>query len=254
MKRFHCLIFLLCGLLTQTLALAEELRIAAASNLRFVMTDLVEDFSQRNDSVVITVSYGASGNLTNQIRHGAPYDIFFAADTEHLVQLDEMQLLRGDSVVYADNHLALFARLGSSLTLDVALEGLANLIENKQLNKFAIANPKHAPFGQHAMAMLKERALWEAVQPHLLMAENVSQALQFALTGQVDGALVAYSLARHPKIVSQGRVLKLSARVSQAVAILKRAPHHAEEFVDYLGSRSATQILEAHGFSASVRH
>lgn len=250
MKRFYYLIFLLCILPNHNVVLADDLRIAAASNLRFVMADLVDDFSRRVGGAEISVTYGASGNLSNQIRHGAPYDIFFAADAEYLVQVEEMQLIRGDIVFYADNYLALFARLGSRLTLDAELEGLGKLIENRQLNKFAIANPKHAPFGRHAMAMLKERALWETIQPHLLTAENASQAMQFALTGQVDGAMVPYSLASQPKIASQGHVLKLSASVRQAVAILMRAPDRAEDFIDYLGSRSAIQILEAHGFSA----
>lgn len=97
----------------------------------------------------------------------------------------------------------LFANKHSSIKLDNRLQGLKQAIEHNQLEKFAIANPKHAPYGKLAQNLLMEADIWQTIQPQLLLAESASQTLQFALTSNVDAAILPYPYMTHEKLNSR---------------------------------------------------
>lgn len=226
---------------------AETIRVAAAADLRFVMPELVEQY-QQTTSDKIAVTYGSSGKIASQIKYGAPYDIFFSAHARYTNILSEQQLIRGRALHYANGYLALFARNQSSLAIDTAFAGLRQALAKQQVNKFAIANPEHAPYGQLAKQQLEQADLWYMLQPHLLLAENAAQVMQFTLTGNVDGGVVPYAMAVQPEIARQGRAIKLPEALHQYVVVLKTAPPTAENFLTFIRSAAAKKTFNRHGF------
>ena len=173
-----------------TLSAQRPPTIAAAANLNFALSDIAKAFERAHGTRVELV-FGASGTLTRQIHDGAPFELFLAADEEFPRQLAAAGLTRDAGAVYAIGRLALFAPRGSSLTVDERLDGLARLLKDGAVTRFAIANPDVAPYGKAAEAVLRKRGLWEALRPHLVFGDTVAQAAQFATTGNAIGGLIA---------------------------------------------------------------
>ena len=239
-------IFLLCCSTTANVQ-AEKLHIAAATNLRFVLPELVEGFEQQTHHHV-SVSYAASGTLTTQIQHGAPFDVFLSASPDYIQRLIDAKLTQGKVVNYAQAQLALFAANDSPLTIDEDLQGLKQAIEQGVLGKIAIANPRHAPYGQAAQSILEELGLWQQVQPHLLMAENASQVMQFSLSTSVDAGFVPYAHIIQPQFSSVGRFIQLDATLQQQAISLQNSSTISQPFLDYIQTDKAHELLLKHGF------
>jgi molybdate transport system substrate-binding protein len=227
--------------------------IAAAANLNFALTEIVEQFARDHGTRVETV-FGASGTLTRQIRDGAPFELFLAADEVFPHQLATAGLTRDAGVVYAVGRLAIFAPKGSPLSVDPRLEGLAGLIRRGGVNRFAIANPDVAPYGKAAEMVLRKHGLWDAVRPRLVLGDTVAQAAQFATTGNAVGGLVAYSLVVSPGFADRGTYALIPESdhqpLRQRMVLLKRAGPTATQFYNYLQGNAARAILEKHGYRA----
>jgi molybdate transport system substrate-binding protein len=116
----------------------------------------------------------------------------------------------------------------------------------------AIANPEHAPYGRAAEQAMRSLGVWEAVQPRLLLGENVAQAAQFASSGNADGGIIAYSLALAPALRDRGTFAllpeTLHAPLRQRMVLLRRASPAAARLYDYLRSPSSRAILGQYGF------
>lgn len=229
---------------------AQTLRIAAASDLRYVMPALVDAFNETNP-VNISVTYGASGKLAAQILHGAPYHLFFSANESYIKRLQASDLTEGQPFNYGRGALALFAR--NPTTIDVS-EGLASLekaLKTNQLQRLAIANPAHAPYGQLAQKELLAAGLWQRIEPKLLLADSAAQSMQFALTRNVDAALVPYSYMTNRDIAAQGEYLKLDASVEQQAVQTTLKHTEKRAFWTFIRTPTATRILQSHGFDRS---
>lgn len=226
---------------------ASDIQIAAASNLRYVLPALIGAFEQQTHHNV-KVSYAASGTLTTQIQHGAPFDIFFSAEPVYTLRLSQDGLTEGDIIDFASAQIVIFASNKSTLDLDANLEKIVIALEKGELRKIAIANPMHAPYGQAAQKILENVEIWHKIQSHLLIAENASQALQFALSSQVDAGFVPYSYMLQPQISSQGRYIKLNERLPQQAVLLNGESVAAEQFVDFIQTEAAKAILREQGF------
>ena len=196
--------------------------------------------------------FGASGTLTRQIQDGAPFELFLAADEEFPKRLTAAGLTRDAGVVYASGRLALFAPTGSPLTVDARLDGLARLAQAKKVTRFAIANPDLAPYGKAAEAVLRKRGLWDVIRPQLVMGDTISQAAQFATTGNTVGGLLAYSLVLAPGVADRGKYAIIPEAdhppLRQRMVLLKRAGTVASQFYAYLQTGAAKTILERHGY------
>jgi len=226
---------------------AEQLHIAAAANLRFVLPELVAEFEQQTDHDV-AVSYAASGTLTTQIQHGAPFELFMSADPHYIQRLNDAELTQGEAVNYAQAQLALFASNKSTLNVDEQLNGLQKALEHGTINKIAIANPRHAPYGQAARSALQQAGLWQQVQPYLLMAENASQVMQFSLTTSVDAGFVPYTHIIQPTFSSLGRFVKLDVRLQQQAILLRQSTATSQQFLDFIQTDKAHELFIKHGF------
>lgn len=226
--------------------------VAAASDLSFALTDIARRFTADTGQRVELV-FGSSGTLTRQIREGAPFELFLSADELFVAQLHEADLTKDAGVLYAIGRLALFAPAGSPLVPAEGFEGLRRLADSGRLRRFAIANPEHAPYGRAAMAALRAHGLWETLRPHLVIGDNVTQAAQFATTGNAAGGLVAYSLVIAPAMAGLGTFNLVPETdhppLRQRMVRLKRSGPVAEHFYGYLQQPGARAILERYGFA-----
>jgi molybdate transport system substrate-binding protein len=226
--------------------------IAAASDLQFALGVVANAFTAETGDAV-TLTFGSSGNLARQIRQGAPYELYLAADERFVLDLHRDRFTRDDGVVYALGRIVIFAPHGSPLTPDGNLDGLAAALEAGEITRFAIANPDHAPYGMRAEEALRHRGLWDQVAPRLVLGENVSQAAQFAATGNAQGGIIAHSLALAPEVAQRGSFALIPeswhAPLTQRMALLKTAGAVAEHFYRYLQSPPAQAILRRHGFA-----
>jgi len=225
--------------------------IAAAANLNFALTAIADQFA-REHGTRIELVFGASGTLARQIQDGAPFELFLAADEEFSNQLVKAGLTRDAGVVYAVGRLAVFAPTGSPLAVDDRLEGLARLIKQGGVTRFAIANPEVAPYGRAAEAVLRQRGLWDALRPRLVLGDTIAQAAQFATTGNAVGGLLAYSLVLAPGFGERGHYAVIPETdhepLRQRMVLLKQARPAVVQFYDYLQTEAARATLRKHGY------
>jgi molybdate transport system substrate-binding protein len=125
-------------------------------------------------------------------------------------------------------------------------------LQDGRIQRFAIANPEHAPYGRAAEQALKGQGLWEAVLPKLVLGENVSQAAQFATSGSAQGGIFAYSLAVSPEVSSLGSYALISAEwhapLRQRMVLMKNASDIAKSFYAYIQSPGSRAIFRKYGF------
>jgi molybdate transport system substrate-binding protein len=224
---------------------AAKLTVAAAANLTDVFGEVGGAFKAKTGIEVI-FSYGATAQLAQQIDNGAPFDIFAAADTEHVDSLVSTRKLTADSrSVYAVGQLALWIPKGEE-------SGVRELkdLTGPQIRFVAVAQPELAPYGQAAIETLKNAGLRAAVEPKLVYAASINQAKQLGATGNADAAFTAYSLVLH----DQGTVLKIDPRlyhpIEQALAIVASSPQIAEaqQFRSFLLGAEGRTILSKSGY------
>ncbi|MEP7117756.1 MAG: molybdate ABC transporter substrate-binding protein [Acidobacteriota bacterium] len=240
------------GVPAATQPVAPPATIAAAANLNFALTEVAERF-KRETGTSVTLVFGASGTLTRQIQDGAPFEMFLAADEEFPAQLAAAGLTRGAATVYAVGQLVIFSPTGSPLIADASLAGLARLARAGGVSRFAIANPAVAPYGRAAEAVLRKRGLWVTLQPALVLGDSITQAAQFATTGNAVGGLLAYSLVLAPGFADRGTYAVIPAAdhppLRQAMVLLPAAGPVATAFYAYMRRDAARSILRKHGFS-----
>jgi molybdate transport system substrate-binding protein len=251
--RFAAIAALVAMAFAPLAAAADIANVAAASDLQFALTDIVAAFKAKTGRDV-RLSFGSSGNFRRQIADGAPFDVFLSADASYADALVAEHRTQGDGVVYAIGRIALFVPNGSPIEADPQLRGVAAALRAGTLRKFAIANPEHAPYGRAARDVLERKGLWNAIEPHLVLGENVSQAAQFAVNGGADAGIVAWSLLRAPGVASRGKAVVLPASehapLVQKMVLLGRAGDTARAFYGFVQTPAAREILGRYGFEA----
>ena len=230
--------------------------VAVAENVKFAIDELAASFT-RETGVKLRLVTGSSGKFAQQIRQGAPFEIFLSADEENVFRLADAGLARDRGTIYAAGRLVIFAPHGSPVAPDEALAGLKSALAAGTVKRFAIANPEVAPYGQRAIEALTQAGLWEAIKPRLVMGENIAQAAQFASTGSTEGGIIALSLALAPELARRGRHALVPAAwhkpLSQRMVLMKKAGATAEAFYRYLQTPAAQAVFERHGYSVPGR-
>jgi molybdate transport system substrate-binding protein len=225
--------------------------VAAASDLKFALDEIAAGF-RADTGGEVDIVYGSTGNFTTQIREGAPFEVFMAADESFVQTLNDEGLTQGEGVVYGHGRLALVVPKGGVLRADPGLVGLRDVLAAGGITRFAIANPEHAPYGKRAVEALERSGLWDALQPFVIYGENVAQAAQFALSGEAEGGIVAYALALAPAVQDQSDHALLPADwhspLVQRMVLLNGASAGAEAFYAYLQGPKAQDILRRFGF------
>jgi len=225
--------------------------IAAAADLKFAVEEIAAAFSAGGKRAV-KLTFGSSGNFYMQISQSAPFQMFMSADEALVFQLAEKGRTVDRGALYATGRLVLFAPHGSPLTVDPQMAGLKAALAAGSIQRFAIANPEHAPYGRAAEQALASVGLWEAIRPRLVLGENVSQAAQFAISGSTQGGMFAYSLSFAPEIVKAGNHIlvpeNLHQPLRQRMVLLKGAGETARAFYTYLQQPAARSVLKRYGF------
>jgi molybdate transport system substrate-binding protein len=236
----------------QEKTIAPELTVAAAADLSSALKDVSDVFAKQT-GVKVELSFGASGALTQQIQNGAPFDVFFSADMDYPRQL----IAAGDAdsaslYQYAVGKLVLW--LPADSPLDVEHKGMDILLD-PSVKKISIANPQHAPYGRAAVAALKHAGLYGRVAGRIVMGENVSQAAQFVESGNAQAGFVALAHARAPSMQDRGKYWEVPQNdyppLAQGVVVISRSQHkkEAQQFLDYIKTKEAAEILRKYGFS-----
>ena len=226
--------------------------IAVAANLEFAVTEIADQF-RAETGLQVRLSFGSTGNIARQIRQGAPYEVFLAADDATPLDLHAAGFTHDPGAVFAVGRIVLAAPHGSPIDVQAGLAGISGLLAAGQIVRFAIANPDHAPFGIAAREALVAKGLWEDVQPFLVQGENVSQAAAFALSGNADGGIIAYSLALAPQVARQGTFALIPqdwhSALHQRMVLLHSAGPTAKAFYAYMADPAARVILARYGFA-----
>lgn len=244
---------LLAALFATLLALpatAAPLLVAAASDLAYCIDELAAAFRKDAPQAEVKVSTGASGNFFAQIRHGAPFHVFLSADMMYPTQLAKAGAADGATLrPYAIGRIVLWS---TDPRFDPG-QGL-NLLRDARVTRIAIGNPDTAPYGRAAKAVLVRDKLWEAVQPRLVIGENIAQAAQFVQTGNAQLGIVSLATVRAPKMAGVGRYHLIGdagvSPIEQGAIVTAAGSKEplAARFVRFLGSPAARTILERHGF------
>ncbi len=221
-----------------------RLLVSAAASLRGVCERLQSEFEAATGTPVL-FNFGATGKLAAQIEQGAPVDLLIAADTAAPRRLESLGLAApGSFAVYARGRLALWWRADSGLDFEKLQE-----LARPEVKRIAIADPRLAPYGLAAEQALRAAGVWEQVQPRLVFAENVAQALQYAETGNVEAALVARSLCGR-----EGRWMlvpgELHGPLDQALVVIRGGPRESEarRFAAFLLGPGGRRILWSFGY------
>jgi molybdate transport system substrate-binding protein len=229
-----------------------EVRIAAAADLKFAMEELAGEFEKQTETKV-DVTYGSSGNFFSQIQNEAPFDLFFSADIEYPRKLEAAGLAEpGTLYEYAVGRIVIW--LPAQAKVDVTRLGW-NALLDASVQRIAIANPEHAPYGRAAVAALRKAGIYEQVKKKLVYGENISQAAQFVQSGNAQAGIVALSLAVSPGM-REGRKWDIPAEmhpaIEQGAIVLKSATNKAalRAFLEFAKSASGRDILRKYGFEA----
>lgn len=226
--------------------------VAAAADLQFALVEIAAAF-RRDTGHEVRLTFGSSGNFRRQIAEGAPFELFLSADESLVDALAKDGRTEDAGVRYATGRLVLFVPTGSAWKPDARLGNLRTALEEGRIRHFAIANPEHAPYGRAARQALQATGVWDAVQPRLVLGENVAQAAQFVTTGNAQAGIVAYALTRSPVLADKGEYVvipeDLHAPLHQRMVLVKGAGETARQFYHYLQEPAAREVLRRFGFA-----
>ena len=217
----------------------------AAADLTFAFKEIVPLF-EKAAGARVTLVLGSTGTLAKQIENGAPADVFFAADSSFVDQL------QGQGVVIPESR-ALYAQgrivLATALTTGLDLRTLGDLAR-PEVRRIAIANPSHAPYGRAARQALESAGLWERLRPKLVYGENIRHTLQFIQTGAVEAGIVALSIANAPDIRYAPIDPALHQPLNQVAVVVKRSarPELGLAFLHFLNGPEGRPIMKRYGF------
>lgn len=249
-------------LLVRAPVYAKEVNVAVASNFSGPAEKIAAEFTAQTGHKIL-ISSGASGKFFAQIQNGAPFEVFLSADQEHPQKLIREKLANETSqFTYAIGKLVLWApqnrfkkifiELNSSS--DVSLQFLKNSIGENALQHIAIANPKLAPYGQAAEALLRKKNLWSDIQSKLVIGENIAQTYQFVSTGNAEVGFVAFSQVKKDYENKKGSFWvvpsDLYVSIKQDAVLLKKGQSNevALKFLEFLKSEKAKKIIIEYGY------
>lgn len=227
-----------------------KLTIAVAANMQYTMQALITAYNQ-TDKTEIEMVLGASGKLTQQIMHEAPFDIFVSADTKFPQTLASNHFVLEPPKVYAQGVLVLWStRPGIIPTKDL------KLLADVGIKSIAIANAQTAPYGSAAVSLLKKYHLYDTVSSKLVTGESITQTSQFIATQNADIGFTAKSIVISEEMKGKGKWVELNTQdyppIEQAAALLKHARQNneaaARKFYHFLFSAKARAIYKQFGY------
>ena len=230
-------------------AQADVLRLAVSANFLHVAQTLAQGFETQTGHTV-TISSGSTGTLYNQISHGAPFDVFLAADSRRPEMLAEAGKTVGQPVTYAFGRLVFWEPDAQKVTYQTL---------KAWPDRLAMANPNTAPYGLAAKQVLEHLNLWDSKKGQIVQGGSIQQAWQFVATGNAKGGFVALSQLRADGVDSRSYLLirdELYTPIRQQAVVLASSKQITlgRQFLNYvLSAQQQTMIQKAGYFPVSVR-
>jgi molybdate transport system substrate-binding protein len=229
-----------------------QIRVAAAADLQTALPEVAAAF-EANSGTHVELVFGSSGNFFAQIQNGAPFDLFFSADSDYPQMLAGSGLaLPNTRIVYGLGRIALWMPPNSPCDPN---RETWECLSDSSVKKIAIANPAHAPYGRAAVASLRAAGLYGRLKDKLVLGENISQAAQFVQSRNAQAGIIAYSLALSPAM-RNGKWWEIPAglypAIEQSAVVLKAAKNQqaAREFLAFVTQGPGRAVLERQGFLA----
>jgi molybdate transport system substrate-binding protein len=241
-KNVSLFIIFLCLSFTLKAEQADQLRIAVAANFYSTLSLIKKEFEKEHNDELVIIK-GSTGKLYAQIKHGAPYDIFMAADVKRPRILEQQGLTEENSrYTYANGLLVLWSKKHKDNVLSV--------LEKGEFKKLAMANPKTAPYGQAAKEVIAKLGFNAITKNKTVYGENIAQAFQFVQSGSADLGFVALSHVK-PVTNKYWHVPEtLYHSIRQQMVILKRAKNKklATKFAEFLKTEKVIKIIKQQGY------
>ncbi|MEZ2352600.1 molybdate ABC transporter substrate-binding protein [Caballeronia sp. RCC_10] len=248
MRSLLCAVLPLAFGFASVQALAAEVQVAVAANFTAPVQAIAADF-ERDTGNKVVASYGATGQFYAQIKNGAPFEVFLAADDTTPAKLESEGLtVPGSRFTYATGTLALWS------AKDGYVDANGDVLKKNAFTHLAIANPKAAPYGLAATQALARLGLTQAVSAKIVEGQNISQAQQFVATGNAELGFVALSqIYKNGKITSGSAWLvpaSLHEPIRQDAVILQKGKDNAvaKQFADYLKGPKAAAVIKSYGY------
>lgn len=231
---------------------AQKITVFAASDLKFALDSVRDEFLKKNPNCEMEMIYGSSGKGMQQIQNGAPYHLFFSANMEFVAKMYKDGDIVTEPKMYALGRLVLWSK-----HKDFRPEAGFENLKEPWVRKIAIANPTHAPYGEKAKQTLEQLGLYEKLQQKLVLGENISQTAGFISSGAADAGIIALSLALAPNIAESSQKgyflidAQLHAPLLQGYGITKKGQNSAEaqKFYDFMQTKEAKEIMKKYGFT-----
>ncbi|MFM0049822.1 molybdate ABC transporter substrate-binding protein [Caballeronia grimmiae] len=248
MRSLLCAVLPLAFGFASVQALAGEVQVAVAANFTAPVQAIAADF-ERDTGNKVVASYGATGQFYAQIKNGAPFEVFLAADDTTPAKLESEGLtVPGSRFTYATGTLALWSAKNGYVDAN------GDVLKNNAFTHLAIANPKAAPYGLAATQALARLGLTQAVSAKIVEGQNISQAQQFVATGNAELGFVALSqIYKNGKITSGSAWIvpaSLHEPIRQDAVILQNGKDNAvaKQFADYLKGPKAAAVIKSFGY------
>ena len=250
LKSLTCFFVLFGCLMETSQAVADELKVAVASNFYPTMKVIAKRYELRTAGSTghhkVILIPGSSGKHYAQIINGAPFDVFFSADIERARMLEqEGRAAVGTRFTYALCKLILW----SSIDNYVDLKG--EVLNKKDFRYLAIANPKFAPYGKSAKEALRSLKLWTNLKKRLVQGENIAQTFQFISTGNAKLGFVAYSQIMNPGLSIDGSFWEVPQSIYKPIeqqAVLLKDSDIGREFLSFVKSDESLSIIYESGY------
>ena len=221
-----------------------ELHVAAAANLSMIFPELARA-CEKNTGVKIVPSFGATTQLEQQIENGGPFDLFLAADIQHVDALAAKALITpGSRAIYARGTLVIWAPRRPDIK---SIQDLSR----PDVKAIGVAKPELAPYGQATIEALTSAQLWPAIERKVVYAQNIQAVKQFADSSNVDAAFTALALVKD----SAGHYIEIDEKmhepIDQAMCIVNKTTHaaQAKQVEIFLLSPEGQQIFQRSGYS-----
>jgi len=244
-------IFILVFLLLSAMLHASSINVALAANVSYAIDDLKEEFKKTHPNVNVRVTLSGSGNLTAQIKNGAPYDIFMSANMKYPQALYKDGLALGEPKIYAQGSLAVLSKKKRDFS------NLFELLKDREIQHIAVANPKTAPYGKATIESLKNAKVYKQIKNKFVYAQSISQTVTYTLSAADIGFIAKSSLysknMAHFKEGINWITLdsKLYTPINQGIVLLKHSKNSkdAKAFYEFILGKDAREIFKKFGYT-----
>lgn len=237
--------FICVLLLLPCYALADTIRVAVASNFSEPIKAIAAKYESHTGHRLILV-FGSTGKHYAQIKNGAPFELFLAADTRRPQLLEQQGIaIDGSRFTYARGRLVLWSPRNNYV------DAKGKVLESGEYRHLAIANPKLAPYGKAAQEVLESRGLWETSQRRLVRGESIGQTYQFVRSGNAELGFVAYSQIKRPNHSDTGSYWVIPQAFYEPIeqqALLLKENTVARDFMSFLQTQEVKIIITKHGY------